>query len=346
MKQAIDTLKMKGHDISKEEEMGVTLAVLLHDIGHGPFSHALEHSIVTGLSHEDLSVLFMNRLNDQFNGQLSLAIDIFNNNYHKHFLHQLVSSQLDMDRMDYLKRDSFFTGVSEGVISADRLINMLNVKDDELCVEAKGIYSVEKFIVARRLMYWQVYYHKTVVAAEQILVHILKRAMEIHRAGDKVFATPAFLFFLDQNFGLKAFQQNPEILDMFSLLDDFDIFTSVKLWMSHPDPLLSRLSSCLVNRNLFRIEIQKEAFNDSYVEAIKEEIIEHTNIGPDLLHYLIYSGEITNDAYNPNRDRIKILLKNGIAEDITESSEQLNVAVLSQTVSKHYLCYPKFITNQ
>ena len=345
-KAAIDTLRIKGHEITRDEELGVSLAILLHDIGHGPFSHALEHSIVSGLSHEDVSVMFMNRLNGEFGGKLSLAIEIFNNRYHKQFLHQLVSGQLDMDRMDYLKRDSFFTGVSEGVISADRLINMLNVKDDELCIEAKGIYSVEKFIVARRLMYWQVYYHKTVVAAEQILVHILKRAAELHRAGDKLFCTPAFGFFLDQNRGLADFQQHPEVLELFALLDDYDIFTAIKIWMDHPDPLLSRLSSSLVNRNLFRIEMQKEAFEGDYIERIRREIQQHTGVPEGLLHYLLYTGEITNDAYNPNHDRIKILMKDGKVEDITESSEQLNVAVLAQTVSKHYLCYPKFIHHQ
>src|ERR1700751_1028479 len=271
MTEAIDVLRSKQIDISDEEAEAVSVAILLHDIGHGPFSHALEHTLVQGVSHEDISALLMEKLNQEFKGGLSLAIKIFNDKYKKKFLHQLVSSQLDMDRLDYLKRDSFFTGVSEGVISSDRIIKMLYVKDDELAVEEKGIYSIEKFIIARRLMYWQVYLHKTVVAGENMLVNILKRAKELSNKGEDLFATPAFSVFLKNNYSKKDFLSKPELLDTFALLDDYDIFSSIKVWTKHPDQILSTLCKSLVERKLFKIELKKEKIEASYKKQLIEK---------------------------------------------------------------------------
>src|ERR1035437_1347350 len=268
MMEAVKELQSKQIEITKEEAQAANIAILLHDIGHGPFSHALEHAIVQGVNHEVLSSLLMQQLNKQYKGKLSLAIKIFNNQYKKKFLHQLVSSQLDMDRLDYLRRDSFFTGVSEGVISSDRIIKMLYVKNDELAVEEKGIYSIEKFIIARRLMYWQVYLHKTVVAAENMLVNILKRAKELSNKGEDLFATPALSVFLKNNYGKKDFLSNTKLLDTFALLDDYDIFSSIKVWMKHPDKILSTLCKYLVERKLFRIEMKKEKIDVSYKKQL------------------------------------------------------------------------------
>lgn len=338
---AVETLRLKGHEISAAEEQGVSLALLLHDIGHGPFSHALEHSIVSGMTHEDLSTLFIDRLNEEFDGKLTLAAQIFNNTYPKRFLHQLVTGQLDMDRMDYLKRDSFYTGVSEGVINSDRILNMLNIVDDNLVVEAKGIYSVEKFIVARRLMYWQVYLHKTVLAAEQMLVFLLLRAKKLVMQGKDIFATPDLYTFLYNSYTLEDFANNPEILEKFAHLDDYDIYTAIKIWMNSDDQVLSFLSRGLVNRHLFKVEIRNTPFDPEYVLQTKTSVAERFNLAPAEVQYFVYSGEITNNAYNPTKDKISILHKDGTVTDITEASAQLNVSILSETISNYYLCYPK-----
>jgi HD superfamily phosphohydrolase len=341
MGQAIDVIRSKGYEITDEEAKGVTIAILLHDIGHGPFSHALEHSIVSNITHEDISELFMSRLNTEFKGQLTLAINIFQNKYHKKVLHQLVSSQLDMDRLDYLKRDSFYTGVSEGVISTDRIIKMLNVVNDQLAVEAKGIYSIEKFIIARRLMYWQVYLHKTVLSAENLLVNILKRAKELAEKKVEVFSTPALKIFLYNKYSRNDFTRKPELLDIFAQLDDYDIMASVKVWTSHPDKVLSMLCKQLVDRKLFKVELQKQPFKEEKINTIKQEIKKRYKLNDKEGNYFVFTGNVTNDAYRADKIRINILFKDGTISDIADASDQLSIDVLAKTVKKYYLCYPK-----
>lgn len=341
MSEAIDVLRSKNHAITEEEAKGVTIAILLHDIGHGPFSHALEHSIVNNINHEDISDLLMNRLNEEFNGELSLAIKIFQNKYKKKFLHQLVSSQLDMDRLDYLKRDSFFTGVSEGVISSDRIIKMLNVVDDELAIEAKGIYSIEKFIIARRLMYWQVYLHKTVLSAENLLVNILKRAKELAEKKVELFCTPALKVFLYNKYSKSDFISDRSLLETFAQLDDYDIMTSIKVWADHNDKVLSMLCKQLVNRKLFKVEMQKQSFKEEKIDSIKAYTKKHFKLNDKEVNYFVFTGTVANDTYSANKIRINIMFKDGTISDITEASDQLNINVLGKTVKKYYLCYPK-----
>jgi HD superfamily phosphohydrolase len=341
MGEAIDVIRSKGHEITEEEAKGVTIAILLHDIGHGPFSHALEHSIVSDITHEDISELFMSRLNKEFNGQLTLAIKIFQNKYPKKFLHQLVSSQLDMDRLDYLKRDSFFTGVSEGVISSDRIIKMLNVVNDQLAVEAKGIYSIEKFIIARRLMYWQVYLHKTVLSAESLLVNILKRAKDLAEKKVDLFCTPALHTFLYKKYSENDFKTKPELLNTFAQLDDNDIMTSIKVWVSHSDVVLSMLCKQLVDRKLFKVELQSQPFKEEKVKAIKQDIKNRFKLNDKEVSYFVFGGNVTNDAYRADKIRINILFKDGTVSDIADASDQLSIDVLAKTVKKYYLCYPK-----
>lgn len=338
---AIETLRQKGNDITSLEEEAVTIAILLHDIGHGPYSHSLENSIVNGLTHEDLSLLIMDRLNERFEGRLTDAISIFKDTYPKRFLHQLVSSQLDIDRLDYLKRDSYFTGVSEGVINTDRIIAMINVKNDELVIEAKGIFTIEKFIMARRFMYWQVYFHKTVVAAEQMLIHILNRANELSEEGRVLFGAPSLQFFLRNKFSVEDFKLKKEVLENFALLDDFDIYAAIKVWALHDDPVLSYLSSCLVNRKLFRAELQYKAFDPGYVIKIREEVTKLLKFSDKAIAQIVFEGSITNNAYNPDFDKINILYRDGEIVDIAEASDQINVSVLSKSAMKHFLCYPK-----
>ncbi len=338
---AIDVLRAKGIEITDEEANGTTLAILLHDIGHGPFSHTLEQSIVRDLTHEELSILFITRLNSHFNGALAMARDIFTNTYHKKFLHQLVSSQLDMDRLDYLSRDSFFTGVAEGVISTDRIIKMLTVFDDELVVEAKGIYSIEKFLVSRRLMYWQVYLHKTVIAADQMLVNLLKRAKFLGGHGIPLFSTPVLGDFLTMNPSRSDFNSDPTWLERFALLDDVDIFASIKVWVNHPDAILSDLCRRLLNRQLFRAEMQKVPFDPEYVEKIRNAAQKQFGITHGETFYYVTCDHVENKAYNPRHERIMIKEKSNTLLDISEASEQLNIAVLPTTVSKFVLCYPK-----
>lgn len=338
MGQAIEVIRAKGHAIDEEEAKAVTIAILLHDIGHGPFSHSLEYSLIKGTPHEEISLMFMEKLNDEFQGTLSMAIDIFRNNYPKKFLHQLVSSQLDMDRLDYLKRDSFFTGVTEGVIGSDRIIKMLNVHNDQLVVEEKGIYSIEKFLIARRLMYWQVYLHRTVVASEQILVMMLKRAQALTRGGVELFATPALAYFLQEH--------NKVSLETFGLLDDNDILTSAKVWCNNSDPVLSMLADGLINRKLFSVELGNRSFHADRVAEIRSQVAERLSITSGESEYLVVSDSISNFAYSNMDDRITIMDKRGNTRDIAEASDILNISVLSKNVRKYFLCYPRFIKNQ
>ncbi|MGB3946754.1 MAG: HD domain-containing protein [Bacteroidia bacterium] len=342
MELAIEEIRSKGHEITEDEAKAATIAILLHDIGHGPFSHALEHSIVNDVNHEHISQLLMSKLNEEFNGELTLAIKIFQNKYTKKFLHQLVSSQLDMDRLDYLKRDSFFTGVSEGVISSDRIIKMLNVVNDQLAIEVKGIYSVEKFIIARRLMYWQVYLHKTVLSAETLLVNILKRAKELAQKKIELFATPALKTFLYKNYSKADFKNNPQLLDTFAVLDDYDIMSSIKVWTQHEDVILSQLCNQLVNRKLFKIEMQNTPFKQAKITALKKQIKKATKLSDKEINYFVFSGSVSNDAYAGG---ILVLMKDKKAIDLAKASDQLNIDVLSKTVKKYYLCYPKFVND-
>lgn len=343
MTEALQILKSKGIKISDEECRATIAAILLHDIGHGPFSHALEHTIVKGIHHEDISTMLMDELNKTFKGKLSLAIKIFEDEHPKKFLHQLVSSQLDMDRLDYLNRDSFFTGVSEGVVSSDRIIKMLNVKDGQLVIEAKGIYSVENFLIARRLMYWQVYLHKTVLSAEKLLVNILKRAKELSLNGEDLFATPALSLFLKNNFSKKDFTSRPELLQQFVLLDDYDIMASVKVWMNHQDIVLSLLCKNLIDRNLYKIELQNKNFTAAYKDQIHEKVMKKYKLTKKETDYFVFSESVNNSAYNSSHFKINILYKNGELVDVAKASDQLNIKMLSKKVTKYFICYPKGI---
>ena len=338
MQKAISVLRFKQIDISKEEENALCIAILLHDIGHGAFSHALEHSIVSSISHEEISLKFMKELNDEFDGKLSLAIEIFEGKYHRKFLYQLISSQLDIDRLDYLKRDSFYTGVTEGNISSDRLIVMMNVKNDELVIEQKGIYSVEKFLIARRLMYWQVYLHKTGLVAENMLVNVLKRAKELAEKGVELYASSALKYFLYNQINQNNFTD--ETLKMFSKLDDYDILSAIKEWINHEDKVLSLLSQMIVDRKLLRIEIQKENFTSEQINKKKNKFSKKFNLLEEEIKYFVFSLEIKNQAYNSN-EPIYILNKKGKLKDIAKASDQLNIQALTKPVVKHVICYPK-----
>lgn len=345
MMSAIEILKRKGHEITREEERAVCIGILLHDIGHGPFSHALEKSIVKDIHHERLSLLFMEELNRQFDGQLSMAIEIFKGEYPKRFLHQLISSQLDMDRLDYLKRDSFYTGVSEGKINSERLLTMLNVSDDRLVVEAKGIYSVEKFIIARRLMYWQVYLHKTVLSAEYLLMMILKRAREIHSKGGSIFGSSALRKFLCQEISLDQFEQDPQWLHHFSKLDDFDLLGAVKEWCYHKDEILSALSNRLIDRKLLGIEVFNQPISADYEEGIRKRTRDFFGFHEGEDRYLVFVDSIANHAYDPRKDSILLLYKDGSTVDIAQAADQLNISALSHPVRRYFICYPKEIRN-
>lgn len=341
MQEAVLTLQQKGISISAEEEQAVLAAILLHDIGHGPFSHALEHSIVKGINHETISSLLMNKLNKEMKGKLDLAIKIFNDQYKKQFLHQLVSSQLDMDRLDYLKRDSFFTGVSEGVISSDRIIKMLNVAHDELVVEQKAIYSIEKFLIARRLMYWQVYLHKTVLSAETLLVNILKRAKELSSQDVELFATPTFQLFLKNDFRQSDFEKDASLLDKFAKLDDNDIMASIKVWAEGSDKILSKLCQKLLDRQLLKIEIQNNAFPANYKQQLIDKVCTQYKISKKEAEYFVVQDKVNNSAYNAQKFNINILMGNKELVDVAQASDQLNLQSLSKTVTKYFVCYPK-----
>ncbi len=341
MGRALFELKLKGHSISDEEMTGAQLAILLHDIGHGPYSHALEHTIVTTLHHEEISILFMKKLNTHFHGELDLALSIFENRYPKKFFHKLISSQFDMDRLDYLKRDSFFTGVSEGVINYERLLNMIEVANDEPVIEAKGIYSVEKFITARRLMYWQVYLHKTVLVAEYMITRVLKRARELSLRGEKLFATPALNYFLTNTISKTDFEENTEVLHHFSNLDDYDIFSSLKVWVNHKDLVLSELSKALVNRRLFKIEMGNIPIDTSHFDALRQAAKDKYHLKEEEVDYFCFTDHTSNYTYQPGSDRINILFKDGSVNDIAEVSDQLNITVMDKPTTKYFVCYPK-----
>lgn len=343
MQQAVEVIRSKGHEITSAEASAVTSAILLHDIGHGPFSHALENTLVHNMDHEDISELFMDRLNREFGGALSLAIKIFRNEYRKKFLHQLVSSQLDVDRLDYLNRDSFYSGVTEGTIGSDRIVKMLNVHRDELVVDVKGIYSIENFILARRLMYWQVYLHKTVLSAENMLVKILQRAKELASQGNELFCTPALGTFLYNRYGKKAFLQKPELLEEFSMLDDNDIMASVKVWTRHPDNVLSRLCRNLVHRRLYRVELKSSPFSTTQVSSYLEKVSRKYRITKKEAAYFAFTGSVQNETYRPDTIRINILYPGNRVKDITKASDQFNTSALAKTVTKYFLCCPKDI---
>ena len=338
MQKAVNVLRLKDIKVSEDEAEALYIAILLHDIGHGAFSHALEHSIVDGISHEEISLKFMRKLNIEFNNKLDLAIIIFEGKYHRKFFSQLISSQLDIDRLDYLKRDSFYTGVAEGNISSDRLIAMMYVQNDELVIEEKGIYSVEKFLVARRLMYWQVYLHKTGLVAENMLVNVLKRAKELAGRGYELFASSSLKYFLYNQIDEKSFSL--QTLDIFCKLDDYDILSAIKEWVNHSDKILSLLSNMIIDRNLLKIEIQDKEFSKNYLESKLEEHKNNLDFSSTDIKYFVFNKTIFNQAYN-QKQPIKILNKNGDLKDIAEASDQLNLQALRKPVIKYFLCYPK-----
>jgi len=339
---AIDNIRQKNIDITNEEAEALSAAILLHDIGHGPFSHALEQSIIADLTHEDLSIMLMNKLNREFGGKLNLALEIFNNKYPKNFMHQLVSGQLDMDRMDYLMRDSFYAGVAEGTIGTERIIKMLNVTGDQLVVEAKGIYSIEKFLIARRLMYWQVYFHKTVIAAENLLVKVLQRAKTIADSDPDLFATESFNFFLRNNITKEnMLDSETEILNYYTSLDDDDIMVSAKAWAFHHDKLLSLLSRNLIRRILPRVTISDIPFDANKINELKNRTAEKYSLNEKETGYLVFTGVISNKAYSVNAENIKILYNSGEIKDLTEASDIFQLQNLNETKKKYFLCYPK-----
>ncbi len=343
MRSAIDVLKMKGIEITDEEEEAVLVAILLHDIGHGPFSHALENTLVTGVSHEHFSLSLMEELNLQFDGKLSLAIRIFKNEYHKKFLHQLVSSQLDIDRLDYLRRDSFYSGVIEGTIGSDRIIKMMNVVDDTLVVDKKGIYSIEKFLIARRLMYWQVYLHKTVLAAEYMLINVLRRVKELSMQGSEHFAPPNLQFFLKNQITEEAFEDKElkkEILQNFVLLDDSDILSSIKQWSLSHDRVLAYLSKAIINRELLKIKIGAKPVSESKIEKIKKKVKESLLVDDKGVEYLVFSGSISNSTYIADAENIYIRNSKNKIKDI-ENASDVNLHALTKNVKKQFTCYPK-----
>ncbi len=343
MTEAIDVLRSKSVVITEEEAEAVSIAILLHDIGHGPFSHALEHALVN-VHHEELSIFFMEELNHQFDNKLSLAIQIFKNEHPKRFLYQLVSGQLDMDRMDYLNRDSFFTGVSEGVIGYDRIIKMLDVKNGELVVEEKGIYSIEKFLIARRLMYWQVYLHKTSIVAEHLLIKSLKRAKELALSGNvDLEVSKPLRFFLYKKLDQSDFDKNrQELLENFALLDDVDVVMALKNFMNHEDSILSFLAKSLIERRLFKVELKNEDFSSDYLEKVRQKVasVNGLDVHSPKIDYLVFNGKETNSAYSKSINEIKILFKDGKIVPMSAISDH---GVPSQIITKYYLCYPKKI---
>ncbi len=342
MGEAITTLRDKGHEVTEEEALGARIAILLHDVGHGPFSHALEHSLVEGIGHEAVSALVMDRLNEEFDGALGTGIRIFRDEHPKRFLHQLVSSQLDVDRLDYLNRDSFYTGVSEGVIGGERILKMLQVVDDKLVVEEKAIYSIEKFLVARRLMYWQVYLHKTVVACEMMLVETLRRARQLALDGAPLFASPALLRFLGRQHDRNGFEA-PAVLTDFLKLDDHDIMGAVKVWCGHPDRVLAQLATDLVQRRNLRIRLQNIPWSDTQVDELRGQVASRLGIDTADAARFVLTDSIVNNAYDPAKDRIELLYKDGSLRDIAEASDNLGIQALARPVTKHYLAWPRWL---
>lgn len=351
MSEAILSLSQKGIFIFDSEAEALKAAILLHDVGHGPFSHVLEHTLIRDISHEEISIMMMEEINHEMNGALNLAIKIFKDDYSKRFLHQLISSQLDMDRLDYLRRDSFFTGVTEGNIGSARIIKMLNVVDDRLVVEQKGIYSIENYLTTRRLMYWQVYLHKTTVAYEKTLVNLLRRAKYLAHKGEEVFATPALRFFLYNDVDAGRFESDPQALANYELLDDNDIWASVKTWMSHTDRVLSILAKDLAERRIFRVEVREEPFADNEVSTLQQQLADAFHVSFEDAAYLISVNTIQKDMYDPSDDQIDILFKgknddegndtNYVVKDIANASELFNISLLSKKIRKYYLCYQR-----
>lgn len=341
MQKAVQTLQFKGVSISEEEENALYIAILLHDIGHGPYSHAMEHSIVEEVHHEELSLLFMEQLNKEFDGKLALAIQVFKGEYHRKFMLQLISSQLDMDRMDYLKRDSFYSGVAEGNINSERLIQMMNVQDDYLVIEEKGIYSVEKFLVARRLMYWQAYLHKTSVVAELILTKILKRAKELTQKGILLPSSESLQFFMQNKISLSDFDKN--VLDKFSYLDDYDVMGAIKSWQFHHDFVLQSLCRMILNRDLLKIQMTDDKPNKENLLAIKNKYITIAEISDKEADYFVFKGKLKNQAYSKSSEPIRILKKDKTIEDVVEASDQLHLKALSKPVTKYFICFPKVV---
>lgn len=339
MQKAVETLRFKGISISKEEENALYIAILLHDIGHGPFSHAMESSIVEDVHHEAISLLFMNQLNMEFDGQLSLAIKVFKGDYHRKFMLQLISSQLDMDRIDYLKRDSFYSGVAEGNVNSERLIQMMNVVDDVLVIEEKGIYSVEKFLMSRRLMYWQVYLHKASLVAELILTKVLKRAKELTEKGVILPCSNSLMYFMQNKITIETFDS--KTLDLFSQLDDFDVISALKDWQKQEDFILSSLSKMIINRDLLKIKLSAEKVPTEELQVLKERFASENNITLTEANYFIFKGKIKNQTYSKVAEPIRILKKDKTIEDVVEASDQLNLKSLSKFVTKYYLCFPK-----
>ena len=341
MSEAITQLASKGNFIFDSEAEAVQAAILLHDIGHGPFSHVLEDTIVKGVSHEEISLMLMERMNKEMNGQLSLAIQIFKDEYPKRFLHQLVSGQLDMDRLDYLRRDSFYTGVTEGNIGSARIIKMLDVADDRLVIESKGIYSIENFLTARRLMYWQVYLHKTSVAYEKMLISTLLRAKELASQRVELFASPALRFFLYNDINPTEFYHNPYCLENFIQLDDNDIWTALKVWSTHTDKVLSTLSTGMINRNIFKVEISSEPISEDRKKELTLHISQQLGITLSEANYFVSTPSIEKNMYDPADDSIDIIYKDGTIKNIAEASDMLNISLLSKKVKKYYLCYQR-----
>lgn len=341
MQKAVQTLQFKGVSISEEEENALYIAILLHDIGHGPYSHAMEHSIVEEVHHEELSLLFMEQLNKEFDGKLSLAIQVFKGEYHRKFMLQLISSQLDMDRMDYLKRDSFYSGVAEGNINSERLIQMMNVQDDFLVIEEKGIYSVEKFLVARRLMYWQAYLHKTSVVAELILTKILKRAKELTQKGILLPCSEPLQFFLQHKISLLDFDKS--VLDKFSYLDDYDVMGAIKAWQFEDDFVIQSLCKMILNRDLLKIQMTDDKPNKENLLALKEKLILQTKISDKEADFFVFKGKLKNEAYSKSSEPIRILKKDKSIEDVVEASDQLHLKALSKPVTKYFICFPKVL---
>ncbi|MBQ9533974.1 MAG: HD domain-containing protein [Prevotella sp.] len=342
MSEAILSLGQKGVFIFDSEAEAVCAAILMHDIGHGPFSHVLENTLIHGISHEEISLMMMERINSEMNGQLNLAINIYKDDYPKRFLHQLISSQLDMDRLDYLRRDSFFTGVTEGNIGSARIIKMLNVVDDRLVVDSKGIYSIENYLTTRRLMYWQVYLHKTAVACEKVLVNVLLRARQLCREGKPVFASPALRFFLENDVDSTHFLPDSEALTHYIHLDDSDIWCALKVWAGSDDKILSLLAHDMLERRLFEVEVREEPLSDDEREKLQETLARHFDVSKEEARYLFSENRIQKDMYDPDDDHIDILFKDGTVKDISEASELFNISLLSKKIRKYYLCKQRF----
>lgn len=343
MKLALDSLRSKGVDISDNEHEAASIAVLLHDIGHGPLSHTLEHTLLHSIKHESLSYIFMQRLNKELNGSLNTALRIFQNTYKRKFFHQLVSSQLDIDRLDYLKRDCFFAGVMEGTIGVDRIISMLTVHNDQLVVEEKGILSIENFLNARRLMYWQVYLHKTTVSAERMMVNIIRRAEQLVKSGENLPASEPLLLFLRHTYSLENFKDNPEVLNAYGLLDDHDIWGAIKLWRSHPDFILSTLCKHVLERKLFQIRLGTEAIRKEQIESIREKVSETFGTLRSESSYFFSYGSVSNEAYAEGQ-KINIIMKSGELVDLAQASDLPNIKAISKIVKKNYLCWPKNVS--